>query len=81
MIAPALQAKMAARVGAKVTKLPTSHLAMLADPKGVTAVILAAADACGPGSQARRARDQRRSSDRPGGRAGSRAARHGAHRP
>jgi pimeloyl-ACP methyl ester carboxylesterase len=43
-IAPALQVKMAATIQAKVTKLPTSHLAMLADPKAVTAVILAAAD-------------------------------------
>ena len=44
MIAPGLQAKMAATIKAKVTKVPTSHLAMLADPKAVTAVILAAAD-------------------------------------
>jgi pimeloyl-ACP methyl ester carboxylesterase len=44
MIAPNLQAKMAATIKAKVTKLPTSHLAMLADPRAVTAVILAAAD-------------------------------------
>lgn len=44
MIAPRLQAKMAAALKAKVTKLPTSHLAMLADPKSVTAVIIAAAD-------------------------------------
>ena len=44
MIAPGLQEKLAAAIRAKVTKLPTSHLAMLADPKAVTAVILAAAD-------------------------------------
>jgi pimeloyl-ACP methyl ester carboxylesterase len=44
MIAPKLQAKMAATIKAKVTKLPTSHLAMLADPRAVTAVIIAAAD-------------------------------------
>jgi len=44
MIAPKLQEKMAARIKAKVTKLPTSHLAMLADPKSVTKVIVAAAD-------------------------------------
>lgn len=43
-IAPALQAKMAANIKAKITKLPTSHLAMLVDPDGVTAVILDAAD-------------------------------------
>jgi pimeloyl-ACP methyl ester carboxylesterase len=44
MIAPGLQAKMAAKIKAKVTKLPTSHLAMIADPKSVTDVIIAAAD-------------------------------------
>ncbi|MBC8104715.1 MAG: alpha/beta hydrolase [Cytophagales bacterium] len=44
MINPRLQAQMAATIKAKVTKLPTSHLAMLADPKAVTAVIIAAAD-------------------------------------
>jgi pimeloyl-ACP methyl ester carboxylesterase len=44
MIAPALQAKMAANIKAKVTKVPTSHVPMLADPEAVTAVILAAAD-------------------------------------
>lgn len=44
MIAPKLQEKMAARIKARVTKLPTSHLAMLADPQAVTAVIIAAAD-------------------------------------
>ncbi|MBC7806440.1 MAG: alpha/beta hydrolase [Akkermansiaceae bacterium] len=43
MINPKLQEKMAATIKAKVTKLPTSHLAMLADPKSVTAVIVAAA--------------------------------------
>jgi pimeloyl-ACP methyl ester carboxylesterase len=43
MIAPKLQEKMAADIKAKVTKLPTGHLAMLSDPRGVTAVILAAA--------------------------------------
>ena len=43
MIAPKLQEKMAATIKAKVTKLPTSHLALLADPKAVTAVIIAAA--------------------------------------
>jgi pimeloyl-ACP methyl ester carboxylesterase len=43
MINPKLQAQMAATIKAKVTKLPTSHLAMLADPKSVTALIVAAA--------------------------------------
>jgi pimeloyl-ACP methyl ester carboxylesterase len=45
MIAPALQVKMAANIKAKVTKLRTSHLAMLKDPKAVTDVIIDAADA------------------------------------
>ena len=45
MIAPNLQAKMAANIKAKVTKLRTSHLAMLKDPKAVTDVIIDAADA------------------------------------
>ena len=44
MIDPKFQATMAARMGAKVTRVPTSHVAMLADPKGVTAVIIAAAE-------------------------------------
>ena len=44
MINPKLQEKMAATLKAKVTKLPTSHLAMLVAPKAVTDVILAAAD-------------------------------------
>lgn len=34
---------MAANIKAKVTKLPTSHVVMLADPKSVTKVIIAAA--------------------------------------
>jgi pimeloyl-ACP methyl ester carboxylesterase len=45
MIAPELQRKMAAAFNAKVTTLPTSHLAMLADPKAVMNVIIDAADA------------------------------------
>jgi pimeloyl-ACP methyl ester carboxylesterase len=49
MINPKLQEKMAAQIKAKVTKLPTSHLAMLVDPKAVTAVILEAADKVQPG--------------------------------
>ena len=44
MIAPKLQEKMAARIKAKVTKVATSHLAMLKDPEAVTEVIIAAAD-------------------------------------
>src|SRR5450432_1289284 len=44
MIAPALQVKMAATIKAKVTKVRTSHLAMLVDPKAVTNVIIDAAD-------------------------------------
>jgi hypothetical protein len=35
---------MAAQIKAKVTKVPTDHLAMLVDPKAVTAVIVEAAD-------------------------------------
>jgi pimeloyl-ACP methyl ester carboxylesterase len=44
MIAPGLQARMAANIKSKVTRVPTSHLAMLKDPKAVTDVIIAAAD-------------------------------------
>jgi pimeloyl-ACP methyl ester carboxylesterase len=44
MVAPDLQAKMAANIKAKVTKVRASHVAMLDDPVAVTAVILAAAD-------------------------------------
>ena len=40
MVAPALQAKMAAQIKAKVTRVKTSHVAMLADPKAVTDVII-----------------------------------------
>lgn len=43
MINPKLQEKMAATLKAKVTKLPTGHLAMFAAPKAVTEVIVAAA--------------------------------------
>ena len=49
MIAPRLQEKMAATIKAKVTKVKTSHLAMLKEPKAVTDVIIAAADAVGSG--------------------------------
>ncbi|MEP6945915.1 MAG: DUF6130 family protein [Acidobacteriota bacterium] len=44
MINPKLQEKMAATLKAKVTKLKTGHLAMLADPKAVTDVIIDAAN-------------------------------------
>ncbi|MBC7809233.1 MAG: alpha/beta hydrolase [Akkermansiaceae bacterium] len=50
MINPRLQAKMANTIKAKVRKLPTSHLAMLKDPKAVIAVIIAAADAAQSGN-------------------------------
>jgi hypothetical protein len=36
---------MAKRAGAKVTQVPTGHLAMIADPKAVTGVIVKAANA------------------------------------
>jgi pimeloyl-ACP methyl ester carboxylesterase len=52
MISPVTQAKMAATLKAKVTKLPTSHLAMLADPKSVTNVIVEAADKVQTGTSA-----------------------------
>lgn len=45
MVAPALQSKMAANIKAKVTRVQTSHVAMLADPKAVTDVIIDAATA------------------------------------
>jgi pimeloyl-ACP methyl ester carboxylesterase len=44
MIAPELEQAMAKRAKATTTTLPTSHVAMLARPKQVAAVILAAAD-------------------------------------
>ncbi len=43
MINPKLQEQMAATLKAKVTKVKTGHLAMLADPKAVTEVIIDAA--------------------------------------
>lgn len=49
MVNPQLQEKMAANIKAKVTKVSTSHVAMLADPKAVTNVIIAAADKIGSG--------------------------------
>jgi pimeloyl-ACP methyl ester carboxylesterase len=45
MVSPALQAKMADNIKAKITRVQTSHVAMLADPKAVTAVIIDAATA------------------------------------
>lgn len=44
MIAPGLQEKMAANIRAKVTRVPTGHLPMLADPGAVANVIIAAAE-------------------------------------
>ncbi len=44
MVNPKMQETMAANIKAQVTKVPTSHVAMLADPKSVTKVIVAAAD-------------------------------------
>ena len=44
MINPKLQEKMATQMKAKVTKVPTSHLAMLVAPEAVTAVIVDAAN-------------------------------------
>jgi pimeloyl-ACP methyl ester carboxylesterase len=45
IIASDLQAAMAKRAGARVTNLPSSHVAMLSHPKEVAAVILSAAAA------------------------------------
>lgn len=42
MIPPAAEAAMAKAIGAKVTELPTSHVAMLSKPREVADVILAA---------------------------------------
>lgn len=53
MIAPQLQAMLAANIQAKVTKLRTGHLAMLADPKAVTEVIINAANNVQSGSPGR----------------------------
>lgn len=50
MIAPKLQEKMAATIKARVTKVKTGHLAMLKEPKAVTDVIIAAADAVQAGN-------------------------------
>lgn len=59
MIAPKLQEKMAASLKANVTKVPTSHLAMLKDPDAVTAVIVAAADKVQSGEVSREASPSR----------------------
>lgn len=50
MVNPKLQEKMAANIKAKVTKFPTSHVAMLVDPKAVTGVIINASEKIQPGS-------------------------------
>lgn len=52
MINPKLQEQMAATLKAKVTKVKTSHLAMLVDPKAVTDVILDAANQVQSGKSA-----------------------------
>jgi pimeloyl-ACP methyl ester carboxylesterase len=46
-IPPALQLSMARRIHAHITRVPTGHLAMLADPGAVTNVILQAAHGVG----------------------------------
>jgi len=50
MIAPAAQAFMAKRIGAKVTTIKASHVPMVAKPKDVANAILAAAGASGGSS-------------------------------
>jgi pimeloyl-ACP methyl ester carboxylesterase len=50
MVNPKLQEKMAANIKAKVTKVPTSHVILLVDPKTVTDVIVAASDKIQPGA-------------------------------
>ena len=52
MIQPDLERAMAKKIKAKVTSLPTSHVAMLARPKEVAGVILAAAGRSGSGASA-----------------------------
>ena len=49
MIQPDLERAMARKIKATTTSLPTSHVAMLARPKDVAAVILRAADSVGAG--------------------------------
>jgi pimeloyl-ACP methyl ester carboxylesterase len=51
MIQPSLQRSMARKVGAETTILRTSHAAMLASPKEVAAIILAAAEKAGASPQ------------------------------
>ena len=53
MIQPDLERAMAKKIKAKVTSLPTSHVAMLARPKEVAAVILAAVGGSGLASAAK----------------------------
>lgn len=52
MIRPDLQRSMAKKIGAETTILPTGHAAMLASPKEVAAIILAAAEKAGASPQA-----------------------------
>ena len=49
MVNPKMQETMAANIKAQVTKVATSHVAMLVDPKSVMNVIIAAADKVGSG--------------------------------
>lgn len=49
MVAPKLQEKMAANIKAKVTKVPSSHVVLLTQPKTVTDVIVEASDKIQPG--------------------------------
>jgi pimeloyl-ACP methyl ester carboxylesterase len=48
MVNPKLQEKMAVYIKAKITQVPTSHVVLLADPKAVTDVIIAASDKIQP---------------------------------
>jgi pimeloyl-ACP methyl ester carboxylesterase len=54
MIPPDLERAMAKKINAKTTSIPTSHVAMLARPKDVAAVILAATAAAPAGTHASR---------------------------
>jgi len=50
MVNPKLQEKMATNIKAQVTKMSTSHVVMLVEPKAVTEVIIAASEKIQPGS-------------------------------
>lgn len=49
MVNPKLQEKMAANIKAKVTKVPSSHVILFADPKTLTDVIVDASNKIQPG--------------------------------